>query len=79
MDQGVSIMTKDDVFYPDILNWPEYNGNIMGNLKEELQHFVTATLTGQPYIVDTENAITAVKVIEACFKSIETGVPVDIT
>lgn len=78
MDQGVSVITKEDVYYPDILNWPEYNGNIMGNLKEELQHFVTATLMNQPYIVDTENAITAIKVIEACFKSIETGIPVDI-
>lgn len=28
MDQGVAIITKEDVFYPDILNWPEYNGNI---------------------------------------------------
>ncbi len=79
MNQGVSVITKENVHYPDILNWPEYNGNIMGDLKDELQHFVTATLTNQPYIVDTENAITAIKVIEACFKSIETGVPVDIT
>jgi len=78
MDQGVSVITKDEVFYPDILNWPEYNGDILGNLKEELHHFVSATQKGQPYIVDTENAITAVKVIEACFRSIETGLPVDI-
>lgn len=78
LDQGVSLITKDHVFYPDTLHWPEYNGRIMGDLKEEIQHFVTATLTSQPYIVDTENAITAIKVIEACFKSIETGLPVDI-
>jgi predicted dehydrogenase len=78
MDQGVSVITKDNVYYPDTLNWPEYNGNIFGNLKEEIHHFISATQNGQPYIVDTENAITGVKVIEACFKSIETGLPVDI-
>jgi len=79
MDQGVSIITKDNLYYPDILNWPEYNGRMMGNLKEEINHFVTATLAGDPYIVDTGNAITAIKVIEACFKSIESGLPVDIS
>lgn len=78
MDQGVSLITKDEVIYPDTLNWPEYNGSILGDLKEEIHHFITATQKGLPYIVDTENAITAVKVIEACFKSIETGLPVDI-
>ena len=78
LDQGVSLITKDNVFYPDTLHWPEYNGRIMGDLKEEIQHFVTATQKNEPYIVDTENAITAIKVIEACFMSIETGLPVDI-
>jgi UDP-N-acetylglucosamine 3-dehydrogenase len=78
MDQGVSLITKDEVVYPDTLNWPEYNGSILGDLKEEIHHFITATQKGLPYIVDTENAITAVKVIEACFKSIETGLPAEI-
>ncbi len=78
MDQGVSLITKDQVIYADILNWPEYNGRILGDLKEELHHFISATQNNQPYLVDTENAITAVKVIEACFQSIETGLPVAI-
>ena len=78
MDQGVSLITKDNVYYPDTMNWPEYNDSILGNLKEEIHHFISATQNGRPYIVETENAITAVKVIEACFQSIETGLPVDI-
>ena len=79
MDQGVSLVTKDQVIYHDTLNWPDYNGSILGNLKEEIHHFITATQKNLPYIVDTDNAITAVKVIEACFKSIETGVPATIS
>jgi len=78
MNQGVSIINDTSVYYPDILHWPEYNGRILGDLKEEIEHFVNATLENKPYVVDTENAIMAVKIIEACFKSIETGMPVEI-
>lgn len=78
MDQGVSIINESNVYYPDTLHWPEYNGKIMGDLKEEIHHFVEATLNDTPYLTKTKNAITAVGVIEACFKSIETGLPVTI-
>jgi predicted dehydrogenase len=78
LDQGLSIISADSVLYPDTLHWPEYNGRIQGDLKEELQHFVTATLDGTPYRTNTETAITAVKVIEACIESIRTGLPVDL-
>ena len=78
MDQGVSVITKDTVEYPDTLHWPEYNGKVQGDLKEELHHFVEATLEDKPYLTNTETAITAVRVIEACFESIKTGMPVEI-
>lgn len=78
MDQGISIVTKSSVIYPDTLHWPEYNGRIQGDLKEELAHFVSATKYGKPYIVDTQNALMAVKVVEACIESIRTGMPVNI-
>jgi len=76
--QGVSLVTEDEVLYPDILHWPEYNGRIQGDLKEEIAHFITATLEDTPYITKTENAVQAVRIIDACFRSIETGLPVDI-
>lgn len=78
MDQGVSIISEKEVEYPDILHWPEYNGTINGDLKEELYHFVDATLNKKEYITNIDTAIIAVKIINACFKSIETGFPVDI-
>lgn len=78
MNQGISIVTENNLFYPDTLHWPEYNGRIHGDLKEEIAHFVSSTLNGEPYIVDTQNALTAVKVIEACFESIRLSKPVDI-
>ncbi len=78
MDQGVSIITENTVEYPDTLHWPEYNSRIQGNLKEELHHFVTATLAGEPYVTCLDTAVDAVRVIDACFQSIETGLPVKI-
>lgn len=78
LDQGISIITDGEVLYPDTLHWPEYNGQVQGDLRQELQHFVTATLSGTPYITDTENAIEAVRVVEACFESIRDGLPVAI-
>jgi predicted dehydrogenase len=77
-DQGVSIITPEAVEYPDTLHWPQYNGQVLGDLKEELAHFVAATLSGVPYIVDNQNALTAAKVIDACFASIASGMPVSI-
>ena len=44
-----------------------------GDLKEELDHFVQATLHKEPYLVDTDNTIRAVAIVEAAMKSIETG------
>lgn len=77
-EQGLTIFTESNVFYPDTLHWPEINGQIYGDLKEEILHFVEATISGEAYIVPTEGAINAVKVIEACLKSIETGNPVEV-
>lgn len=72
-DQGVEIITDENSMHPDVLHWPQYNGRMQGDLKEELQHFVQATLTGENYLVDTDSAIMAVAVIEAAFQSMETG------
>lgn len=77
-DQGVSIYTESGIQYPDTLHWPEYNGMILGDLKEEIAHFARATLNNQPYIVNNENALMAAKIIDGCFQSIETGLPVNL-
>ncbi|HHW93096.1 MAG TPA: Gfo/Idh/MocA family oxidoreductase [Clostridiaceae bacterium] len=75
--QGIEIFRKDEyVDYPEMTYWPEFNDEIQGALKAELLHFCEATLSGRPYIVDNARAVLAVKVIDACRKSLETGMPV---
>ncbi len=78
MDQGLSILNDNNLYYVDTLHWPQYNNMIMGDLKEEIHHFINATIDNKPYIVKTENAIKAVKLIEGCFRSIKTNLPVEI-
>lgn len=77
-DQGLLIATDSgEIEYPDALHWPEYNGRIMGDLREEIDHYILATLKGEPYLVDTDNAILAVEVVEAAMQSIKTGMPIE--
>lgn len=75
-DQGLSITTESDVTYPDILHWPEYNEKIQGDLKEELDHFIVSVLENKPFVTKVHTAIQAVQIIEACFESIESNMPI---
>lgn len=77
-NSGLEIITDNVAKYPDTLLWPEYNGKIQGDLKAEVDHFIQSTINDEPYFVDTDNAIDAVKIVEAAFKSIETGLPVEL-
>ena len=78
MNQGVTVITEDSFWYPDPFIGAEYNGRQYGLLRDKIEHFITATINDEPYVVDTQNAFTALKVVEACRKSIQTGLPVNI-
>jgi len=77
-NQGCEVITKEVVSYPDALHWPEYNGKIQGDLKEEVDHFVQSVINNKPFLVDTDNTILAISVIEAAMESMKTGKAVDI-
>jgi UDP-N-acetylglucosamine 3-dehydrogenase len=78
-DQGVAIYREHTPgYYPDLTYWPEYYGHVHGKLREEIAHFVTNTLNGKPYAVDTGRAVLAVRTIDACFESLKSGMPVEI-
>lgn len=76
---GLEFYHKNDwVDYPELTYWPEFNGEIQGALKAELLHFCDATIHDKEYIVNNERAVLAVKVIDACRKSLKTGMPVEL-
>lgn len=77
--QGLEFYHKNDyVDYPELTYWPEFNGEIQGALKAELLHFCDATINNKPYVVNSNRAVLAVKVIDACRKSLKTGMPVEL-
>jgi UDP-N-acetylglucosamine 3-dehydrogenase len=79
-NQGLAIYRENSpVEYPELTYQPEYYGHIHGKLYEEVSHFVTNTLNGEAYAVSTDRAILAVRTIDACFKSLKSGMPVEIS
>ena len=79
-NQGIGIYRENmPACYPDLSYWPEYYGQVYGALRAEITHFVTNTLNGEPYAVDTGRAVLAVRTIDACLESLKTGMPVEIT
>ncbi|MEW5865292.1 MAG: Gfo/Idh/MocA family oxidoreductase [Bacillota bacterium] len=74
--QGLSIYTEHTAVFPDTLHWPEVNGRITGDLRDELEHFADAIMNDKEFIVPTEDAVEAVRIIDAIFASIEKGQPV---
>jgi len=74
-DQGLKLFT-DGFELPDTLHWPEYNGQIFGDLRNELMHFVDATIHDREFLMPTEDSIKAVEFIETCLESIEKDIPI---
>ncbi len=74
-DQKLIVFT-DRLHLPDTFYSPEYNGQIFGGLRDELAHFVDATINNKEFLMPTEDSIKAVGFIEDCLESIEKGAPV---
>lgn len=77
-DQGFFIVGDDCTTGGDIHLWPEINGRITGDLADELDHFIKATLSGQPYVQDPREAFDAIPVLDALAQSAETDMAVDV-
>jgi len=74
-DQGLKLFING-FHLPDTLHWPEYNGQIFGDLRDELMHFVDATINNKEFLMPTGDSIKAVGFIEACLESIEKDAPI---
>jgi len=74
-DQKLVLFT-DRFHRPDTLHWTEYNGQIFGDLRDELMHFVDATIRNKEFLMPVEDSIKAVGFIETCLESIERDAPI---
>lgn len=77
-DQGFFVIEDQGTSGGDTHLWPDINGRITGDLADELDHFIKATLSGQPYVQDPREALDAIPVLDALARSAETGLPVDV-
>ena len=81
-NMGVEIFKEKNTVLPyeitDIMHWPELNDRIVGDLKNEIDHFVDAILKDIDFVMDVEDAMSAINVIECIMESYQTGMPVDV-
>lgn len=77
-DQGLSFVTDGGTTGGDTHLWPEINGRIAGGLADEIDHFITATLAGKPYLQHYREALDAVPVLDALAESARSGHPVSV-
>jgi len=76
--QGVRLYKDSGEEIPELSVWPEVHQQIMGDLRVELEHFVSATLNKKDFIMPTADAVDAVRVVEAILRSAEIDRPVEI-
>ena len=72
-DHGLRLLSRESWSLPDSLHWPTTNGHIVGDLYEEVRHFISAVRFEKPFVMPVEDALRAVAVNDAILRSIETG------
>jgi predicted dehydrogenase len=77
-DQGLYFTDDAATTGGDTHLWPEINGRIAGGLADEIDHFVKATLSEQPYRQHYREAYDAIPVLDALAASASSGAPVDV-
>jgi len=75
-DQGFQVITAEGPRAADTHLWPEINGRITGDLRDELAHFAEAVLSGAPFVQDYREALSAIRVLDAIAASIDRDAPV---
>jgi predicted dehydrogenase len=77
-DQGLQMISGEGARAADTHLWPEINGKIVGDLRDEVMHFAEAVATGQPFVQDYREALQAIRVLDALFASLASGQPADV-
>jgi predicted dehydrogenase len=77
-DQGFYVVEDGGTSGGDTHLWPEINGRIAGDLADELDHFVKASLSGRPYLQDYREAFDAIPVLDALAESARTDLPIQV-
>lgn len=77
-DQGFYRIDDEGTSGGDTHLWPEVNGRIVGDLVDELAHFVSAVLSDAPFVQHYSEAFDAIPVLDALALSATSGMPVHV-
>ena len=77
-NQGFYRIDDDRMTGGDTHLWPEINDRIVGDLADELAHFIDAVLNGKPFVQDWHEALDAIPVLDALACSAAIGQPVTV-
>jgi predicted dehydrogenase len=77
-DHGLRLHTGAGWALPDALHWPQAHGRTMGDLAEQLRHFVVAVRRGEPFQMDVGDAVSTTAVNDAILRAVRTGRPEEV-
>ncbi len=70
-NQGLEVCTEENFSYPDILHWPEIEGEVEGHIRNELKSFINSIKYDKPVPVQAEDGYKAAEAAINTLKSIE--------
>jgi len=77
-NNGVRFITDEEISYPDTRHWYDVNGEVGGDLAEQLRGFVNNVLYDNEPLVSVKDAYNSLKVVDAIERSIEEGKEVEL-
>jgi len=70
-DQGLNIFSKSGHVCPDSIHWPVTNNRLVGNLNEELHHFLRCIIVDEEPLVTGMDGLNSLKIALAIMESLE--------
>ncbi|EMG26886.1 oxidoreductase, Gfo/Idh/MocA family protein [Listeria fleischmannii 1991] len=77
-DQGVKFVSDEGVSYPDSRHWYYVNGEVSGDLAEEVMAFINNVVSGTKSIITPKEALDSLRVVDAIERSIKEGKEVEL-
>lgn len=77
-DHGVRFVTDKKTLYPDSRHWYYVNGDVCGDLAEEVISFVNNVANGTKSIITPKEALDSLRVVDAIERSIAAGKEVEL-
>ncbi|MFJ7727792.1 Gfo/Idh/MocA family protein [Neobacillus sp. NPDC097160] len=72
-DYGVRFVSNSGIAYPDTRHWYYTNGEVSGDLAEEIMAFVNDSMNNRKSIITPKEALDSLRVVDAIERSIKEG------